>query len=64
MKHEFVEGPYGRKMEGYELGKPRDITGDGKQGSMFVYIGGRTGKRLSVDEHDVCRIKENNTLQF
>ena len=51
-------------MDGYELGKPGGITGDGKQSSMFVYIEGRTGKRLSVDEHDVCRIKENNTFQF
>jgi len=55
-----VEGPYGRKMDGYELGKPRGSTGDGKQCSVFVYIGGRTGKRLSVDEHAVCRI--NKTL--
>jgi len=57
VKQEFVEGPYGRKMDWYEFGKPRGITSNGKQGSMFVDIGGRTMKLLSIDEHDACRTK-------
>jgi len=57
VKQEIVKGPYGRKMDGYELGKPRGITSEGKQGIVFVYIGGRTVKPLSIDEHDACRTK-------
>ena len=51
-------------MDGCELGKPRDITSVGKHVGMFVDIGGRTVKLFSIDEHDACRIKENNTFQI
>ena len=57
VKQDFVKGPYGRKMDGYKLVNPRGITSDGKKVIVFVDIGGRTVKLVSIEEHDACRTK-------